>query len=416
MSAVKQQSEAATALLPAKRSFAVAVAILLGFSSSGCPSSALIPWPGYSSLQTPSSIVRPWIVLKCTLSDDPSTRSLPGDLNPAITDLDTYIDLFLTIEGAGTGNMIDYYSDVSYGTISLSGSKVYGWYPAPFNGTEPGLAGSGNRYKRVQLCADAIPASEAAAIGFGAGWWGIIMVTNHRQDGGSCYYGQGSLTIQGKTYNLACVVFDPYSMWTAFAAQEVGHGLGMSHSWDNSPCEYCDQFDVMSTLNAWQFFSANYPPEYAETNHQNGLGSGGSGPGLNLPNLLFLNAVSQSQLATYKIGSAPQQFVVGALSHPFSAGFLGVKIVGSTPDDIFTVEYRQADGWDQGFPSNAVLIHEYKIGASPYSYLQEGPSIPCGGCSGSWPVNSTWSSAHASVYVSSIDPLFGTATVTISSH
>ena len=55
--------------------------------------------------------------------------------------------------------------------------------------------------------------------------------------------------------------------------------------------------------------------------------------------------------------------------HPITFAPLAVKIVGSNPNDIYTVEYRQADGWDQGLVVNSVFIHEYKVGASPYSFL-----------------------------------------------
>ena len=96
-----------------------------------------------------------WLVLKCTLSDN---RTVPEHL-------DSLINSFLTPQGAGPGNVTDY-SDVSYGAVSFS-TDVHGWYSAPFNGSEPGISGPGNRYNRVQVCADAIPPSEAAKINFG---------------------------------------------------------------------------------------------------------------------------------------------------------------------------------------------------------------------------------------------------------
>src|SRR5215469_8447247 len=106
---------------------------------------------------------------------------------------------------------------------------------------------------------------DAAKINFGS-YWGIIMVTNHRNDGGACSVGRESMEIQGKTYDLACVVFDPDSMYTAFAGHEVGHGLGFQHSYDllrqkcgGSPGEYCDPYDIMSALDTKQFDAINFP-------------------------------------------------------------------------------------------------------------------------------------------------------------
>ena len=374
-------------------SLLIALALL-----AGCPisSSALQPWPGYPTLQS-NTIARPWLILKCAFSDEPATRTLPSGLNPAITDLDTYINLFLTIDGVGTGNVYDYYRDVSYGSISFNASRVVGWVPAPFASNN-----TLERKARVQQCANA----PGAGIGTGgldpSAFWGIIMVTNAPQDGGACYDGQQPMQIQGKNYNLACVVLDSNSMWTAFAAHEVGHGLGMPHSWDNSPCEYCDPYDVMSALNTSQFFLPNFPAFGAENNL-------GAGPGLNVPNLLFLGAIPANRIAKYTVGSPVQTFVLTALSHPSSSSPLTVEILGQNPSDIYTLEYRQRDGWDQGL-TDGVAIHEYKIGPSPYSYLQK---TPLGGAG--WTTDAVWSNAALGVSVSiqNIDASSGTATVVV---
>jgi hypothetical protein len=310
-------------------------------------------WAGsYAHLTSQASNYR-WLVLKCTLSDN---RSVPEHV-------DGLIDNFLTQQGSGTGNVIDYYSDVSYGAAALTGT-VKGWYAAPFDGTEPQYAGGGNRYKRVQACADAIPAAEAASIGFGS-YWGIIMVTNHLQDGGACWDGQQWLQIQGVSYLLACVVFDPLSMFTAFAAHEVGHGLGFPHSFDNAnhscggaPGEYCDPWDIMSALDTYNFDSVVYPT---------------AGPGVNVPNLFHQGWIPSNRIATYPIGAPATAFTLSALSHPSGTTPLAVTIQDFP--FLFTVEYRQKDGWDAGIPSNAVILHIYTAGANPYSFLFDSPTF-----------------------------------------
>jgi hypothetical protein len=301
------------------------------------------PSTGYDHL-TPLALRFRWLVLKCTLSDN---RTVPEHL-------DSLINSFLTEQGAGTGNITDYFSDVSYGAASLSGT-VYGWYPAPFNGTEPGIGGPTNRYKVVEGCAEAVSPSDAATIDFGS-YWGIIVVTNHLSGGGACGDGPMTLQIRGSSYSLACVVFDPDSMFTSFAAHEVGHGMGMPHSFDTfKSCEYCDPWDIMSALNTYKLNSLNYPS---------------AGPG---PNVMHMGWLPSGRVASYSIGSPDTTFTLNALSHPLGSAPLAVTI--STFPFLFTVEYRQKDGWDAGIPNDAVILHVYIATGNPYSYLYDNGSF-----------------------------------------
>src|SRR5437016_197175 len=56
----------------------------------------------------------PWAVIKCKFSDQPQEPFF----DPS----------FMT----GVNGMAGYWSDVSYGNISLSGTTIYGWYTLPF--------------------------------------------------------------------------------------------------------------------------------------------------------------------------------------------------------------------------------------------------------------------------------------------
>jgi hypothetical protein len=240
-------------------------------------------------------------------------------------------------------------------------------------------------------------------------YYGVVVVLNAVRDGGAWGTGQQDMVIHGQHHPLGMVLFDPYSFYTQFAAHEIGHALGMPHSYDNTqivcsqgakPGEYCDPWDIMG--GGYTFAGSNFPDPYGDATYD--------GPGLNAPNLLQLGWIPPTRIATYHIDDPATTFVLKALSHPIGFEPLSVEIVGSDPNDLFTVEYRQQAGWDAGIPENTVLIHEYKPGASPYSYLQRNTSRNAG----EWLPGMSWTNPPGvSVTVKSIDATAGTATITI---
>src|SRR5439155_9243672 len=129
-------------------------------------------------------------------------------------------------------------------------------------------------------------------------FYGVIVVNNAVQDGGAAYIGQQPMIINQKSYNLACVWFDPNSLFTGFAGQEVGHGLGLAHSFDDSgrgcggkPGEYCDGGDIMSALGSYRFPDPNWVV---------GGNFRGGGPGLNAPGLLRMGWIPGENQAHFQ--------------------------------------------------------------------------------------------------------------------
>lgn len=378
---------------------------MLALGACASSTGTTVAWKNYPHLWKAPFQNRPFLFIKCRLSDVPT---IPAGF-------DTAINNFTTIAGLGTGNLVDYYSDISYGAVSLYGDRVVGWVNAPFSTkTYPGRAAG------VTACANAVPEGQVDFSSF----YGVVIITNALIGGGACYVGQQNLTIHGQSYPLACVVFDTGSLWTWFGAHEIGHGLGMPHSFDTTgdicqggslPGEYEDPWDMMSSMCTRAFLNPNFPNTGPDSNP----GDASAGPGMNLPNLIHMGWVASTRLASYTAFQAPQTFKLAALSHPTARGNLGVLILPNpkTPGYYYTVEYRQRDGWDAGIPNNGVMINYFKAKDAgpntPYSFLFRNKSNPDE--DGDWLTGEGWlDPTHTiQVCVTSIDPVSNTATVQI---
>jgi hypothetical protein len=297
--------------------------------------------------------------------------------------MDGEIPMFFGLSGTGYGNLVDYFHDVSYNRVSVISDTVLGWVTAPFGSAalaQGPLAPASARAQRVAQCLNAVPASQLPDL---SGFYGVVVINNAVQDGGACASGPITMTVNNKSFALACVWFDRNSLFTAFAAHEIGHGLNLFHSYDDStracggqPGEYCDPWDIMSALGTFQFPDTNW---LVSALHNNG-------PGLNAPGLLHMGWIPAANRREFQHEGGEQVFKLRALSRPRGSEPLVVVMdVGQTPDTsgTITVEYRQADGWDRGFGAanvpaavlsagGAVLVHRFNIGGTRTSTLMGG--------------------------------------------
>jgi hypothetical protein len=368
--------------------------------------------PNYPKIAEESKISS-WLVVKCRLSN---VQDIPSGL-------DSTISHFLTIQGNGYGNIIDYFYDVSYGAANIS-TKVIGWYNAPYDSRTVVTL---SRSQRIEQCMDAIPEGERPDI---SDTYGIIGVENGINDAGAQGTGQITLNFWGGPHTLGCVWFDPASLFTDFAAQEVGHGLGLDHSFDDTgrncggrPGEYCDKWDIMSSMGVFWFIDTNWPqvPGFATTLPHPAWG----GPGMSLPSLFKMNWIPFRNFRSWPIGPPQKRtFTLHALSHPEAGAAMALEINGG-PGNLYSIEYRQADGWDAGFASNPgvpgkvsaqrglVLVHrvqETEPAGVLLSNADEGAMLP-------GDVKDVPTSFNgATIRVLSFNPDRGTAQIELSAH
>jgi hypothetical protein len=367
--------------------FALVLGTITVFLGAAAPPGAGQKWNGnYPSLTTTATKF-PWLVVKCKLNDVLAVQA----------GLDDDIDQFFTASGSGYGNLVDYFHDISYNAASVFARDIAGWVTAPFgsadlafppNGLPGRLAQAAARYERVSECLGSIPAEQT--IDFSK-YYGVVVINNTANDAGACSVGQTYFFIRGAPFQLACVWFDTGSLKTEFAAHEIGHGLGLDHSFGDSnrscggkPGEYCDKWDIMSAQGTLQFVDNNWLVAGAAT---------GGGPGLNIPGLLRMGWLPANRIVHFNpADTREQEFTIRALSralgpNPLVVDPLTVMVdLGRTSPSggAFTIEYRQGDGWDRGFVSKAtspafvcaqggtVLVHEYRQYGAPASTLIEG--------------------------------------------
>ena len=243
----------------------------------------------------------------------------------------------------GTGGLADYYAAVTRGAVSMAGSSVRGWFTIPqtiaavraFSHGGPG----GDRNRSFQLCVDA---ARGAGVTPPAGDF-VAVVTSPEVD---LWGGGGSRAFLGVNHELA-----------AFG-HEISHGFGLNHSHSenvSAPCggvlsEYHDAYDVMS----WA----------CETMLTPTANFGFGGPGFNAFHMDRMGWLGRSEILTF--GANGTRSATTTLTALYRVGFGGTRMirVPYDPADLnryYTLELRMPTGWDAGFGTPVVLIHDSRM-------------------------------------------------------
>ena len=341
------------------------------------------------SAQTPT----PWAVLLCKYRDNLTNPPVPNFIN--------LCQSFFTPAGAGTYNAMEYFQDMSGGTLDLSGSQVFGWLTLnqdstyisndPYQGPGP----LGTEARQAEVIALAKQTARQAGVPLD-NYFGVVLIFNlfHASTQGGAWEGTPG-------------VFTGYNFvtdgGTALAGQEMGHGYGLDHSRKNGSTEdYQDAWDAMSSLNTHSDPDPNYGPR---------------GPGLNAWNLRGRRWLNESRVWRGPGSGFSHVVQLRPLHRRELPGLLAAELPpndGSEGHGRYLVEFRMKEKWDSGIPRSAVLVHRFEgdIGQflGSHSYIMHGTQGQLDLVAG----DRFESTASAKVEVLNIDEVNRTATVRLS--
>jgi hypothetical protein len=282
-----------------------------------------------------SAVPRRWAILLCNLNDRP----------PSATSRDRYVEFF-TESGAGLGTAFDYWHDMSYGTEGLRETGVFGFFQIPHSTAEL-LAFTGSA-QRQQAFNWGLEAARNANVRLNDFEHKIVLL-----NGGGNDHGQAG---GGVTFVYA----DATALEPTFMFHEMGHEFGLDHSFgeqavacaggDARPGAYCDRSDIMSAMNVASFQDA--------LNRR-------SGPSLNAMSRKRLGWLHRSRIRSLPPTGPAEVINLTALNRPDVEGYQMVEFVGTSRVNanalsVYTVEFRERSGWDQGLNSSTVILHEIR--------------------------------------------------------
>jgi hypothetical protein len=280
-----------------------------------------------------NSIQWPWAILLCRFTDRPTEPQPVG----------YYEDLYTR---HGTGGLADYWNDVSFGNIDLTGSRVFGWLTMNHTTADVSqLTFPGQRDVLVQWGRDAAAAAGIDLTPFRQ----VLVVHNYGVDHGAA--GNG----------IVIVHQDPALCEMGFISHEMGHGLGLPHSYSANPdFEYGDGWDVMSfATTTYQF-----PVSFRGT-------SGEATVGLNARNVEALGVLEPSRRWSAPGSDFSETVVLDPLNQQQIGNHGHLVAAVDRPDGShWTLEFRHRRGWDQAIPQDAVILHQVRTNG--LSYLQPG--------------------------------------------
>lgn len=311
------------------------------------------PLPAYAATAVTGNTK--WAIVLCKFSDVDAEPQPPE-----------FFQDFFTETGIGQGGLFDYWRDMSFGAIDLTGSQVRGWYTISLSRdkaigwTQWHLYSSHlpfvpiERFDLIKACIDAGDQDF-----YYPDYHGIVAILNAPPDSGSVGSGDMALNLDGRTKTYGLVKLDPLAWNVSFAAHEMGHGYGLDHSfdsWSATSCapwgkagEYCDGWDIMSSLS----FGGMHPEIKGQ-----GVRFGPSGPGLNAAYRSMLGWIPSGRVWSYIPYTYTRLVPLAGLQTPAGSGFLLAKVWPGLGNDYYAVEFTRRLSWDRNILRDAVLVRQ----------------------------------------------------------
>lgn len=298
--------------------------------------------------QTPPVGPQPFATILCQFADSSADPTAPAHFAALLT--------------GGADSLDAYWREVSYGRISLAGSRVAGWYTLP-----AAIAAYTNDEWRADLFKLAEDCTAAADPDiFFPDYVGLNLAFNGSFPGGPlggqvCLDRDGETRCYGVTF-LWPAQFADRAAW----AHEMGHAFGLRHSEIAGAPEYVNPWDLMGR-GGWCWPAPNCSPAAQH-----------------------MSAFQKDQLgfiAAERKYTAPADseatIVLERLAQPGRDGYLLAQIpIDGSAGHFYTVEARRRIGHDAALAADAVVIHEIHAGeptpARLVSHLSQSASFIAG--------------------------------------
>ncbi len=257
-----------------------------------------------------------------------------------------FVDLFTNDR---TSSLHNYWSNVSHGTINLTGSVVYDWKTLPqTQAALRNLVGSGDRLDAVRIAAEFFATNQGVDF---RQFNGILMVTDLNFDLTGTSGRRWKLNDEERDYR---VVICSQNHSQTLIAHEMGHSFGLDHSVDTSdvscdpandgrPGAYCDVYDIMSAGNVLSAGHAQF---------------GSVGPILNAVNMSLLGWLNEGRVWDWDNHTSGAEVQLVPLSKPRLIGAIAARV------GRFVFEYRAVREWDGGIGQDCILVHSEESGQS----------------------------------------------------